>query len=212
MLENVFKVIRNWFFTGLLVVFPPGITLYFLFLVFNWIDESVARHLPEAIADSVAVRVLASTIAVLIPVLTIILAGMAAETYVGTRLRVFYESLITRLPVLGRVFTWIRQISEMVLTNRREVFTRVALVEYPRKGIWTMAFLSSPAAQEICDKTKAELVSVYVPTTPNPTSGYHLMLPENELILLDLPPEEALRIVLSCGIIVPERQTSPAAD
>jgi uncharacterized membrane protein len=217
LLERAYRASRTFFFTGLLVVIPPTISLFILFKVWEWLDDSVVGLLPPSAASSMWARLLASLVGILMPVVCVMLAGAAAHTYIGARIQSFYEKLIVRVPILGRVFTWIRQLSRMVFTEKREVFTRVALVEYPRKGLWTLAFLSSPASDEIKRKSASDLVSIFVPTTPNPTSGFLLMIPAGDVILLDLGPEEALKIILSGGIISPEASAirspeAPASD
>ncbi|MBI4862067.1 MAG: DUF502 domain-containing protein [Candidatus Riflebacteria bacterium] len=209
LVQRLYRGGRSFFFTGMLVVIPPGITLYLLYVIWGWLDGLVASLLPPSLFDDVAVRIAGSLVGIVVPVLTITLAGAAAQTYIGAGLQRFYENLITRVPVLGRVFTWLRQISEMIFTDKRQVFNKVALIEYPRKGLWTLAFVSSPASREIVAKSGGELTSIFVPTTPNPTSGFLLMVPSSELVLMDMGPEDALKIILSGGIISPDTAARP---
>jgi uncharacterized membrane protein len=176
-LERAGSWLRASFFTGLLVLIPPSISVFLLYAIWDWIDAQVKSLLPPGAYSSVPVRIAGFLLGILVPAALVIVAGAAAQTYFGVRARRFYEKLLVRVPIVGRVFTWIRQIAEMIFTDKREVFTRVALIEYPRKGLWTLAFLSSPAAEEIRVKTQHELVSIFVPTTPNPTSGFLLMIP-----------------------------------
>lgn len=197
--------LKTNFFTGLLVLIPPSISLFLLYSIWGWIDAQVVSMLPADLAHSLPVRLLGFVLGLFAPVCVVILAGAAAQTYFGARFKDYYEYVLVRVPIVGRVFTWVRQIAEMIFTDKREVFTRVALVEYPRKGLWTLAFLSSPATEEIKRKSGDDLVSIFVPTTPNPTSGFLLMIPAREVVLLDMGPEEALKIILSGGIISPEK-------
>ena len=203
MIDRANSWLRTAFFTGLLVIIPPAISLLVLYWLWGRVDALVIWALPSGASESLPVRLAGSCVGVLTVVGLVVLAGAAAQTFIGSRARRFYERLLVKLPLVGRVFTWIRQIAEMVLTDKREVFSKVVLVEYPRKGLWTLAFLSSPATAEIRAKAQEELVSLFVPTTPNPTSGFLIMVSARDLIVLDLPPEEALKIILSGGIINP---------
>lgn len=207
-MERAGSWLRTTFFTGLLVLIPPSISLLVLYWIWGWIDALVIGLLPADSASSLPVRLAGSVIGILAVVALVVLAGAAAQTFIGSRARRFYERLLVKLPIVGRVFTWIRQIAEMVFTDKREVFSKVALVEYPRKGLWTLAFLSSPASEEIRRRSQDELVSLFVPTTPNPTSGFLIMIPARDLIVLDMAPEEALKVILSGGIISPESAAS----
>lgn len=202
-LERANSWLRAAFFTGLLVIIPPAFSLLVLYWMWGFVDALVIWALPSSLSQSLLVRLGGSAFGILAVLSLVVLAGAAAQTFIGSRARRFYERLLVKLPLVGRVFTWIQQISEMVFTDKREVFSKVALVEYPRKGLWTLAFLSSPASDEMRRKSQHELVSLFVPTTPNPTSGFLIMIPVSELILLDLAPEEALKIILSGGIISP---------
>lgn len=203
LLDRANSWLRASFFTGLLVIIPPAFSLLVLYWLWGWVDAAVRMGLPASLEGSLAARLAASVTGILVVGGLVVLAGAAAQTFIGSRARRFYERLLQKLPIVGRVFTWIRQIAEMVFTDKREVFSRVALIEYPRPGLWTLAFLSSPATAEIRARARADLVSVFVPTTPNPTSGFLIMVPAKDLIVLELSPEEALKIVLSGGIISP---------
>lgn len=202
--ERAASWLRTNFFTGLLVLIPPSISFLVLYWIWGFVDGLVVSALPPGAVTSLPVRLAGSVFGILAVVSLVVLAGAAAQTFIGSRARRFYERLLVKLPIVGRVFTWIRQIAEMVFTDKREVFSKVALVEYPRKGLWTLAFLSSPASEEIRRRSQDDLVSLFVPTTPNPTSGFLIMIPSKDLIVLDLAPEEALKIILSGGIISPE--------
>lgn len=210
--ERAGSAMRGAFFTGLLVLIPPSISLFLLYTVWGWIDAKVVAMLPPDLARSTAVRFAGFLLGVLVPVTLVMLAGAAAQTYFGARFKLFYETLLVRVPIVGRIFSWVRQIAEMIFTDKREVFTKVALIEYPRKGLWTLAFVSSPASEEIRQKSGAALVSLFVPTTPNPTSGFLIMIPAREAVLLDMGPEEALKIILSGGIISPEMASKPSEE
>jgi uncharacterized membrane protein len=208
--ERAGTALRGAFFTGLLVLIPPSISLFLLYTVWGWIDAKVVAMLPPELAHSTPVRIAGFAMGILVPVSLVMLAGAAAQTYFGAQFKLFYERMLARVPIIGRIFQWVRQIAEMIFTDKREVFTKVALIEYPRKGLWTLAFVSSPASEEIRRKSGDELVSLFVPTTPNPTSGFLIMIPAREVVLLDIGPEEALKIILSGGIISPDGAVHPS--
>ena len=121
----------------------------------------------------------------------------------GRRLVAFWESLLARIPLVRTLYSAVKQIMEAVLATDAKSFRKVLLVEYPRKGVWSLAFMTSDDLGEVQDKTIANVISVFIPTTPNPTSGFVLMVPESDVIELDMAVEEGLKMIISMGVVVP---------
>jgi uncharacterized membrane protein len=124
----------------------------------------------------------------------------------GRRLVAFWESLLARIPLVRTLYSAVKQIMEAVLATDAKSFRKVLLVEYPRKGVWSLAFMTSDDLGEVQDKTIANVISVFIPTTPNPTSGFVLMVPESDVIELDMAVEEGLKMIISMGVVVPNSQ------
>ena len=133
----------------------------------------------------------------------VLITGMIMADLLGRRLVAFWESLLARIPLVRTLYSAVKQIMEAVLATDAKSFRKVLLVEYPRKGVWSLAFMTSDDLGEVQDKTIANVISVFIPTTPNPTSGFVLMVPESDVIELDMAVEEGLKMIISMGVVVP---------
>ena len=133
----------------------------------------------------------------------VLITGMIMANLLGRRLVAFWESLLARIPLVRTLYSAVKQIMEAVLATDAKSFRKVLLVEYPRKGVWSLAFMTSDDLGEVQDKTIANVISVFIPTTPNPTSGFVLMVPESDVIELDMAVEEGLKMIISMGVVVP---------
>lgn len=204
--ESLRRKLRNSFVAGLLVLIPLAATIYVLYQLFITLDgllgDAVNRLLAEAFGyGDVPVRVPGLG---LIALLLIILAtGAVARNYLGRKVLEIGDRLITRVPLVNRIYMTVQQISRAFFAERREFFKRAVLIEYPRKGCYCIAFYTQDTRGEIQDKIESDLVGVFVPTTPNPTSGFLLFLPRAEVIELEMPIEEALKLVISGGAVIP---------
>lgn len=210
---------RRYFVTGLLIWFPIGITLWVLDLVITTMDLSLSllpatwqpvalfgRHLPGMGA--------------LLTLLVIVGTGMLARNFFGQRLVLLWEATMARIPIVRTIYSSVKQVSDTLLSPQGNAFRKALLVEYPRRGTWTIAFLTGTPAEEVRlltgtldadpdDGPAAEMVSVYVPTTPNPTSGFFLMLRKDETIELDMSVDEALKYIVSMGVVAPVNRVRP---
>jgi uncharacterized membrane protein len=143
----------------------------------------------------------------------IILAGIFARNIFGRGLLRFWDKVIGRIPLVSKVYNALKRISEAFFLERKSGFRKVVLVEYPRKGVYSMAFMTAVAAGEVQSKTGVKMVSVFLPTTPNPTSGFFLLYPEDQVIPLSIPVDEALRMIISAGMAPPdENEGTPVAE
>ena len=193
------KRLQTFFVTGLIVLTPAAITFYVLWWLFEFVDgilgPILARVLPFQIPG----------LGVLIILLVIILTGLLAANFLGRRLIAFAEGFLLRTPVVRSVYLTMRQIVDALLQQNQSAFKRVALVEYPRRGSWAIGFVTGEIIGEIAERAGcAAALNVFVPTTPNPTSGMLVFLPLEEVILLDMSVEDGLKLVISGGVIVPE--------
>lgn len=203
--DNLAAFLRRAFLTGLLVVIPSAISLGLCWIFFRWVDERLVQLIRVLIGEPPAGAgfLLASVLVVTI--------GVFAQNFFGRRIVEFYEAVLHRVPVVNQVFPAVRQVAELVLSEKASAFQKVVLVEYPRKNSYCIGFLTADAPQALAARTPhAKLLSVFVPTTPNPTSGFLLLLPEAEVQVLDMTPEEGIKLIVSGGLLHPESPLAAA--
>ena len=185
---------RNYFIAGIVVSIPIGITLYLTLFIVN----ISSKILPKEINPNHYLPYDIPGLEIIIAVLLITFIGWLSLSFIGKRLLSLFENLLKKIPILRTIYSAINQMTE-TFTKTEGNKKNVVLVEYPRKGTWAVGFATKDNEGEISDKTKKELVNVFVPTTPNPTSGFLLMFPKDEVIYLDLTFEEASRFIVSAG-------------
>ena len=204
---SILAKFRRFFLTGLLVTAPIIITIYVTWLVITFIDIKVANLLPEYLDFRKALPFQIPGLGLLIVIFVITLIGAITPGLIGRNLIKVGEMILFKTPVIRTVYSSIKQIMETVMSTNSKSFKEVVLVEYPRKDIWVIAFVTSSVRGEIDDKIKkSNLVSIFVPTTPNPTSGFLLFVAKKDLIYLDMPVEQAVKLVISGGIVSPKQK------
>jgi len=200
------KNLRRYIVAGLLVWLPLAVTLWLLNrvvgLMDGWLDTFLAR-LPASYHPDQLLGVAIPGLGVIFTFLLLIITGMLAANFVGRAFVNGWESLLDRIPVVRAIYSAVKKFAEMVFSDKSQSFNKVLLVEYPRKGIYSLAFQTSSELGEIESRIGEDVVCVFVPTTPNPTSGLIVMLPRNDVIELDMEVEEALKMVISLGVVVP---------
>jgi len=193
--------LRAYFFAGILVTAPAAITFYIAWLLITWIDRLVGSLMPGRYGDLMPMSVPGLGLIVLIVFL--ILVGMLTAGFVGRLVVRLSENLLARMPVVRSIYGAVKQIFETVLAQQSSAFRQVVLVEYPRRGIWAIGFVSGSTRGEVQNLTKEDCVNVFLPTTPNPTSGFLLFVPRDDLIVLNMTVEEGIKMVVSGGIVTP---------
>ncbi|MQY53580.1 MAG: DUF502 domain-containing protein [Firmicutes bacterium] len=195
---NFRKIIERQFFAGLAVLLPIGLTLYIVWTLFNFVSKSVAPLLIRIpLLQEMPVIVL-RVIGVLITLVIIWIIGLVATNIVGRKILKLPEVLLLKAPVVNRIYQTIRQIIQTIIVSKTAL-RQVVLVEYPRKGVYTIAFVTNTYEEK-----GKNFFSLFIPTTPNPTSGFFVIVPEEEVIPLKMTVEEAMKLVVSAGIITPE--------
>jgi uncharacterized membrane protein len=194
---------RKYLIAGLLVWMPLGITFLVVKAIVGFLDRTVLL-LPAKYQPDTLLGFHVPGLGVLLSVVLVLATGMIVANLLGKRLVVAWESLLARIPLVRNLYAGIKQIMEAVLATDGKSFRKVLLIEYPRKGVWSLAFMTSDSLGEVQDKTGEHVISVFIPTTPNPTSGFVLMVPEKEVIELDMTVEEGLKMIISMGVVVPE--------
>lgn len=197
--------LRAYFFAGILVTAPVSITFYIAWQFIKFMDNQVTPLIPPEINPQYLGFPGFGLIAV---VVGLTLIGMLTAGFVGRILVKLYDLILQRMPVLSGIYSAVKQIFETMLAQKTNAFREVALIEYPRQGIWTMAFITGSTAGEIGGMFKEDMVNVFVPTTPNPTSGFLLFLPRADVHVLDMNVEEGLKMVISTGILVPPHRAA----
>jgi len=192
--RSIFARIRNYFIAGVVVLIPIGITVYLtLFIV-----SISSKILPKEINPNHYLPYNIPGVEIVIAVLIITLIGWLSLSFLGKRLLLLFNNILKKIPILRTIYSAIGQMTE-TFTKTDKGKKNVVLVEYPRKGSWAVGFATKDNTGEISQKTKKELVNVFVPTTPNPTSGFLLMFPKEDIIYLDLTFEEASKFIVSAG-------------
>ena len=198
--------LRNNFLTGLAVIIPVFITAYLIWSTIGIVDSWVLPLIPEKYAIDKFIGIDVKGIGVVIFLLFTVFIGSLTKGYFGRTILKSVESLVDRMPVVRSIYNGIKQIAETVFSQSNNSFERACLVEYPRKGIWAVAFVSTKTKGEVSEKIgkNKELFSIFLPTTPNPTSGFLLFLPEKDIIFLDMSVEDAAKLVISAGLVTPK--------
>lgn len=197
--------LRASFLTGLVVIAPVGLTIWLIWTVTGWIDGFVLPLVPDTIRPEKYIGINLRGVGVIIFLLFTVIIGWVAKGLIGRSMIAFAESLVDRMPVVRSVYSGVKQIAETVFAQSERSFEKACLVQYPRRGIWAIGFVSTTAKGEVSDRaeTGGRLLSIFVPTTPNPTSGFLLFFPEEDVIELDMSVEDAAKLVISAGLVYP---------
>lgn len=195
---NFRKIIERQFFAGLAVLLPIGLTLYIVWILFNLVSKSFSPLLIRITLLQEMPVIVLRVIGVLITLVIIWIIGLVATNIVGRKILKLPEVLLLKAPVVNRIYQTIRQIIQTIIVSKTAL-RQVVLVEYPRKGVYTIAFVTN-----VYEEKGKKNVSLFIPTTPNPTSGFFVIVPEEEVVPLKMTVEEAMKLVVSAGIITPE--------
>ena len=192
--RSIFVKFRNYFITGVVVLIPIGITIYLMLFIIR-ISSNI---IPKEINPNHYLPYDIPGVEILIAIIIITFIGWLSLSFIGKRMLVIFNNLLKKIPILRTIYSAIVQMTETFTTGDRNR-KNVVLVEYPRKGSWAVGFATKENSGEMSNKTKKNLVNVFIPTTPNPTSGFLLMFPKDEVIYLDLTFEEASKFIVSAG-------------
>ncbi|MEX0339248.1 MAG: DUF502 domain-containing protein [Arenibacterium sp.] len=200
-----FAGLRASFLTGLVVIAPVGLTIWLIWTVIGWIDGFVLPLVPSTFRPEQYIGINLRGVGVIFFFVFTIFVGWVAKGLIGRSMIRFAESLVDRMPVVRSVYSGIKQISETVFAQSERSFEKACLIQYPRKDIWAIGFVSTTAKGEVAQRaqTSDALMSVFVPTTPNPTSGFLLFFPKEDVIELDMRVEDAAKLVISAGLVYP---------
>lgn len=194
---------KRYLIAGLLVWVPLGVTVMVIRLLINLMDKTLT-WLPQRFQPDVLLGFHIPGLGVVISVVVVLGTGMVVANLFGRKIVSLWEALLNRIPLVRTIYTGVKQILETVLHSQTQSFRKVLMIEYPRRGLWTMGFLAGTTRGEPQAKTGVDVVNVFIPTTPNPTSGFFLMVPKDEVIELDMDVDDGLKMIISAGVVVPE--------
>jgi uncharacterized membrane protein len=195
--------LRGYFIAGILVTGPTALTLYLTWTFVSFIDHSVGSILPKEYNPQTYLPFYIPGIGLIVAVVGLTLIGAATAGVIGRVLLRWSERVMARMPVVRGIYSAVKQIFETVLAKQSKSFREVVLVEWPRRGAWTVGFVTANVEGEIKDIAGEDAIAIYVPTTPNPTSGYMAFLPRRDVITLKMSVEDAIKYVISTGIVAP---------
>ena len=205
--------LRTSFLTGIVVIAPVALTLWLIWSVIGWFDGFVLPFVPDAYRPEQILNTFFGYdlklnirgVGVVVFLVFATLVGWLAKGLIGRSFIKYAENLVNRMPVVRSFYSGIKQIAETVFAQQERSFEKACMIEYPRKGIWAIGFISTTAKGEIAERNSSEgpMVSVFVPTTPNPTSGFLLFFPKADIVELDMSIEDAAKLVISAGLVYP---------
>ncbi|MBI2961607.1 MAG: DUF502 domain-containing protein [Betaproteobacteria bacterium] len=195
---------KKYLITGLLIWIPLAITLWVLQLIVSSMDHSLDL-LPPLLHPDKLLGFRIPGLGALLTLLIVFGTGIFASNILGQRIVLTWERMVGRIPVVKSIYTGVKQVSDTLFSPGGQAFRRALLVQYPRERSWTIAFLTGQPGDEVAQHLPGTYVSVYVPTTPNPTSGFFLMMPTSEVVELDMSVDEALKYVISMGVVPPRK-------
>ena len=201
---------KRYLIAGLLVWVPLGITIYVLHWLVTTLDQTLLL-VPEGLRPEAVVGFHIPGLGVLLSFVILFVTGVFAANFFGQRLIRMWERILGRIPFVKSIYSSVKQVSDTLLSDSGNAFRKALLVEFPRSGCWTIAFLTGTPADAVAGHLSGEHISVYVPTTPNPTGGYFVMVPKASIRELDMSVDEALKYIISMGVVAPRlRPTAPS--
>lgn len=201
--SSAVPTLRKYLLAGLLVWLPLGVTVLVIKALIDLMDR-VLVFIPEQYHPEALLGFPIPGLGVVLSLVVLFTTGVIVANLFGRRLVAIWESLLARIPLVSTIYSAVKQVVETVFTNQGKSFRKVLLVEYPRKGIWALAFYTGTAVGEVQARTSREVINVFLPTTPNPTSGFLIMVPREDVIELDMPVDEGIKLIMSLGVLVPE--------
>ena len=199
--------LRNYFLTGFIVCAPLAITAYIAWSFIGWVDSWVKPYIPAKYNPDMYLPFPVPGFGLIVAIFLITMIGFLTANFIGRAIVHYGEYLLGRMPFVRSIYSTLKQIFETVLSNKADMFSKVGIVEYPRKGVWSIVFIASEKHSEINSKLDGDddpTIAVFMPCTPNPTTGFLMYLPKSDIIELSMSVEEAAKAVISAGLVMPE--------
>jgi len=202
-LKRLTTSLKNYFLTGLVVILPIFITVYVVLFLIRGMDV-VLKFIPAKYVPEIP------GLGFILAVILISAVGLLTRNFAGRKVVQLGENMVDRIPLVRIIYSGVKQLLEAFFVQKTAAFRRVALLEYPRRGAYVIGFITGESRGEVQRKTDKNMINVFVPTTPNPTSGFYVLIPEDELVLLDMTIEDAFKLIISGGIFTPPEGTKMA--
>ncbi len=199
------KSVRKWLLAGLLVIAPLGITVWVLEWIISSLDKTLLI-LPQTWQPDSLLGVHIPGFGVILAFAILLTVGAVASNFFGKKLVVWWDSLLNRIPVVRSIYSSVKQVSDTLFSDSGNAFRKAVLIQWPRESVWTIAFVTGTPGGDVVNHLQGDYVSVYVPTTPNPTGGYFVMLKKTDCIELNMSVDEALKYIVSMGVVAPGAQ------
>ena len=203
-LKNTREALRGYFVAGVLAFAPLGITIWAISWIIQRLDNLMLPRVLKALGLEDPPRL--PFVGALFTLLVILMMGVVARHLFGHQLVKVWERLVSRVPVAGNIYSGVKQLFEAIFQRNEARFNRVVLIEYPRRGVWAIAFTTGAARGLVQDMTEKHMINCFLPTTPNPTSGFYLLVPDEDVHDVDLSVEEAFKLVMSAGLVAPNER------
>ena len=199
--------LKNYFLTGLLVILPVFVTAYVIWFLIRIMDV-VLKYIPAKYLPDTYLPFHIPGLGLILVVIIILAVGVLFRNLAGRKVVGFWENMVDRIPLVRIIYSGVKQLLESFFLQKNDAFKRVALLEYPRRGTYVIGFITGESKGEVQSKTSKNMMNVFVPTTPNPTSGFYILIPEDELIILNMTVEDAFKLIISGGIFSPPENNS----
>lgn len=207
----MFAKLRKYIITGLLIWVPLGITIFVIKLLVGLMDQTMLL-LPPAWRPEAIFGFDIPGLGIVLSAMIVFITGFILTNIAGRRLIRFWESILDRIPLVRSIYSSVKQVTQTILSSDSNTFNEVLLIQYPRKGLWTLCFKTSDSPKSFEEATGKDLITVFVPTTPNPTSGFILFVEKNDAKKMDIDVEDALKLVMSLGVVTPEPNLNKSSE
>ena len=194
--------LRKYFFTGLLVIVPISVTGYAIWFLLKAMD-AILKYVPDRYLPETYLHIHIPGLGLILVFFLVFAVGLLTRNFVGRKMVHLGEKIVDRIPLARIIYVGVKQLLEALFFQKTKAFDKAALIEYPRRGIYAICFITGESKGEVQCKTNKNMINVFVPTTPNPTSGFYILIPENELIILNMSVEDAFKLIVSGGIVSP---------
>ncbi|MFW6147050.1 MAG: DUF502 domain-containing protein [Thermodesulfobacteriota bacterium] len=201
-MKKVRLLLKNYFIAGLLVILPIFITAYVIWFLIKAMD-AILKYIPAKYLPETYLNIYIPGLGLVLGILLILFVGVLARNIAGRTVLQSWDNLIDRIPFARIIYSSVKQLLQAFFLQNSDAFQRVALVEYPRRGIYVLGFITGKSKGEVQMKTHKNMINVFIPTTPNPTSGFYVLIPEEDLTVLDMSIEDAFKLLISGGIVNP---------
>ncbi|TET93553.1 MAG: DUF502 domain-containing protein [Desulfobacteraceae bacterium] len=199
--------LKNYFLTGLLVILPVFVTVYVIWFLIRVMDV-VLKYIPPKYLPETYLPFQIPGLGLILVIIIIFAVGLLFRNLAGRSVVHFWENIVDRIPLVRIIYSGVKQLLEAFFIQKNQAFKRVALLEYPRRGTYVIGFITGESKGEVQSKTNKNMMNVFVPTTPNPTSGFYILIPEDELIFLNMTVEDAFKLIISGGIFSPPEKNN----